>query len=89
MMSNFFRFEGWLLVIGAFLLVSGYGLLCLWAGRQGAKALTRGKSLILTGLLGSGTLLVLGHAVLLRDIVMGIGVLLALGIALGVIRSRT
>jgi len=84
-----FRLEGWLLVTGAFVLASGYGVLWAWTGGRYKSPLSRFQSVLLKAVLMSGTMLVLVHAVLLRDIVMGVGVLLALGIALGIIRSRS
>jgi len=88
-MSTFFRFEGWLLFIGAILLVSGYGLLWVWTEWMSKGPLPGSLSLALKGLLAGGTILILIHAFMLRDIIMGIGVILALSIAVAAVRSRS
>jgi hypothetical protein len=88
-MMSIFRLEGWLLVIGAVFLASAFVLLWAWTGWQGGAGLSRGQGLTVKAVVITGSLLVLVHAALLRDIVMAVGVLLALGLALGVIRSRS
>ena len=88
-MSTFFRFEGWLLFIGAILLASGYALLWVWTEWKRKGPLPGSHSLILKSVLVSGTVLILIHAFMLRDIIMGIGVILALSIAVAAVRSRS
>ncbi len=88
-MSTFFRFEGWLLFIGAILLVSGYGFLWIWTDWMCRGALPGPLSLALKGLLVGGTILILIHALMLMDIIMGIGVILALYVAVAAVRSRS
>ena len=88
-MSTFFRFEGWLLFIGSVLLGSGYVLLWVWTVWMRQGPLPGSHRLIVKGVLGSGTVLILIHAFMLRDIIMGIGVILALSIAMAAVRSRS
>lgn len=87
-MMELFRVEGWLLVIGAVFLASAFGLLWAWTGWQGKAGLSRRQGLTVKAVVIIGSLLVLTHAFMLRDLVMGVGVLLVLGIVLAVIRSR-